>query len=78
MKKLMLLSVLLGLVGCNRDGKPHQVVCLDSKTQSLSRIVDIPGNPIVMVAEGQPVLAYYDEYHVTKLILLNDNDCVIE
>jgi len=77
MKKLVLLTMLLGLAGCSNVGRPHQIVCTDSKTKALSVIVDTPGDVVALVAQGQSVLAYYDKDHKTMLIKLRDNDCVI-
>ncbi len=78
MRKLLLLGVLLGLAGCNNDGRPHQIVCIDPKSGSLSRVIDTPGNVVATVVEGVSVLAYYDKNHKTQVVILRQNDCVID
>jgi hypothetical protein len=83
MKKILLLGLLLGLVGCEKStygGRPHQILCVDPNNSKIKTIdMIVPGDVIVFVLKGkEPLVAYRDDDKKTQIIRLKDNDCVID
>jgi hypothetical protein len=81
MRKLMLLGLLLGLVGCEKSSSSvsHTVVCFDNTYASVTYKIRTAGSVSVFTLRDYTFLSYRDiGTNELEHIDLFTNDCVID
>ena len=81
MKKILLFSLLLGLVGCEKSSSSvsHTVVCFDNTYSSVTYKIRTAGSVSVFTLRDYTFLFYRDiGTNELEHIDLSTNDCVIE